>query len=69
MKTKRRKPTNKDFQRVIQRLGIDMMGMRAQIGAVADVLSDYLDFTGKRKEFEKFAMKRAEKAIDESVED
>lgn len=63
MKTKKRKPTNKDFQRVIQRLGIDIMGLRAQIGAIADVLSNYLDFTGKRKEFEEFATKRAEEAI------
>tara|TARA_Y100001938_G_scaffold150561_1_gene242079 strand:- start:7328 stop:7543 length:216 start_codon:yes stop_codon:yes gene_type:complete len=60
LKTKRTKPTNKDFQRVIQRLGFDVMAIKSQVGTITEFLTDYLDFTGTKDAFDKFIKEKVE---------
>jgi arylamine N-acetyltransferase len=68
MKTKRKKPTNKDFQRVIQSLGFDVMQLRAQVMSVSEILSDYLDFKEDKNAFQAYVEKKVESEL-EPVED
>ena len=51
MKTKKTKPGNKDFQRMIQTLGFDLMNMRMQINALGGMVADFVEFTGKKEAF------------------
>ena len=51
MKTKKTKPGNKDFQRMIQPLGFDLMNMRMQINALSGMVADFVEFTGKKEAF------------------
>ena len=51
MKTKKTKPGNKDFQRMIQTLGFDLMNMRMQINALSGMVADFVEFTGKKEAF------------------
>ena len=51
MKTKKTKPGNKDFQRMIQTLGFDLMNMRMQINALGGMFADFVEFTGKKDAF------------------
>ena len=51
MKIKKTKPGNKDFQRMIQTLGFDLMNMRMQINALGGMVADFVEFTGKKEAF------------------
>jgi len=51
MNTKKTKPGNKDFQRMIQTLGFDLMNMRMQINALGGMVADFVEFTGKKEAF------------------
>ena len=64
MKTKKAKPTNKDFQRVVQNMGMDIFVLRTQLNALSEIVSDYLDFTDTRKSFEEFLKERTEKTLE-----
>ena len=47
MKIKKTKPGNKDFQRMIQTLGFDLMNMRMQINALGGMFADFVEFMKK----------------------
>jgi len=51
MKTKKTKPGNKEFQRIIQTLGFDLMNLRIQINALGGMFADFVEFTGKKDAF------------------
>jgi len=51
MKTGKTKPGNKDFQRMIQTLGFDLMNLKMQINALGGMFSDFVEFTGKKDAF------------------
>ena len=61
MKIKKTKPGNKDFQRMIQTLGFDLMNMRIQINALGGMFADFVEFTGKKDAF----LKHMEKLVSE----
>ena len=66
MKTKKTKPGNKDFQRMIQTLGFDLMNMRMQINALGGMFADFVEFTGKKDAFLKHMEKlEAEREAEE----
>ena len=52
MKIKRnKKPTSKDFQKVIQEMQYKMMATQSQVNTLTEVFSDFLDFTNKKPKF------------------
>ena len=51
MKTGKTKPGNKDFQRMIQTLGFDLMNLKMQINALGGMVADFVEFTGKKDAF------------------
>ena len=70
MKTKKPKPGNKDFQRMIQTLGFDLMNMRMQINALGGMVADFVEFTGKKEAFLKHMEEvEAEREAKELVKD
>ena len=70
MKTKKTKPGNKDFQRMIQTLGFDLMNMRMQINALGGMFADFVEFTGKKEAFLKHMEEvEAEREAKELVKD
>ena len=70
MKTKKTKPGNKDFQRMIQTLGFDLMNMRMQINALGGMVADFVEFTGKKEAFLKHMEEvEAEREAEELVKD
>jgi hypothetical protein len=70
MKTRKTKPGNKDFQRMIQTLGFDLMNMRMQINALGGMFADFVEFTGKKDAFLKHMEElEAEREATESIKD
>ena len=70
MKTKKTKPGNKDFQRMIQTLGFDLMNMRMQINALGGMVADFVEFMDKKDAFLKYMEKvEAEREAAESIKD
>ena len=70
MKTKKTKPGNKDFQRMIQTVGFDLMNMRMQINALGGMVADFVEFTGKKEAFLKHMEEvEAEREAKELVKD
>jgi len=66
MKTKKTKPGNKDFQRMIQTLGFDLMNMRMQINALGGMFADFVEFMKKKDAFLKYMEKiEAEREAEE----
>ena len=52
MKQKRsKKPTSKDFQKVIQEMQYRMMATQSQLNSLTEIFSDFLDFTNKKPKF------------------
>ena len=70
MKTKKTRPGNKDFQRMIQTLGFDLMSLRVQINALGGMFADFVEFTGKKDAFLKHMEElEAEREAEELVKD
>jgi hypothetical protein len=70
MKTKKTRPGNKDFQRMIQTLGFDLMSLRVQINALGGMVADFVEFTGKKEAFLKHMEEiEAEREAEELVKD
>ena len=70
MKTKKTKPGNKDFQRMIQTLGFDLMNMRMQINALGGMFADFVEFMKKKDAFLKYMEKiEAEREAEELAKD
>ena len=70
MKTKKTKPGNKDFQRMIQTLGFDLMNMRMQINALGGMVADFVEFMKKKDAFLKYMEKiEAEREAEELAKD
>ena len=70
MKTKKTRPGNKDFQRMIQTLGFDLMSLRVQINALGGMVADFVEFTGKKDAFLKNMEEiEAESEAEELVKD
>jgi len=66
MKIKKTKPGNKDFQRMIQTLGFDLMNMRMQINALGGMFADFVEFMKKKDAFLKYMEKiEAEREAEE----
>ena len=52
MKIKRnRKPTNKDFQKVIQEMQYRILATQSQVDTLTEIFSDFLDFANKKPKF------------------
>ena len=70
MKTKKTKPGNKDFQRMIQTLGFDLMNLRIQTNALGGMFADFVEFMKKKDAFLKYMEKiEAEREAAESSKD
>ena len=70
MKTKKTKPGNKDFQRMIQTLGFDLMNLRIQINALGGMFADFVEFMKKKDAFLKYMEKiEAEREAEELAKD
>lgn len=70
MKTKKTKPGNKEFQRMIQTLGFDLMNLRIQINALGGMFADFVEFTGKKDAFlEHMEKLEAEREAEELAKD
>ena len=70
MKIKKTKPGNKDFQRMIQTLGFDLMNMRIQINALGGMFADFVEFMEKKDDFLKYMEKiEAEREAEELAKD
>ena len=68
MKQKRnRKPTNKDFQQVIQDLQYRLMAIQSQLHSLTEIFSDFLDYTHNKDKFMKYLKAKAEKDAPGSV--
>ena len=70
MKTKKTKPGNKDFQRMIQTLGFDLMNLRMQINALGGMFADFVEFMKKKDAFLKYMEEvEAEREAAELIKD
>ena len=70
MKIKRnRKPTNKDFQKVIQEMQYRMMATQSQLNSLTEVFSDFLDFTNKKPKFMEYLKSKLKQKNPGSVEE
>ena len=64
----RRKPTNKDFQKVIQELQYRLMSIQSQVNALTEIFSDFLDYTHNKPKFMDYLKAKVEKETPGSVE-
>ena len=65
---KSKKPTNKDFQRVIQELHLRLMSTQSQLDTLTKIFSDFLEFTHKKHKFVEYLKAQEAKAVPGSVE-
>ena len=69
MKIKRnKKPTNKDFQRVIQDMQYRMMATQSQLNSITEIFSDFLEFTNKKPKFMEYLESKQKQNKPGSVE-
>ena len=65
---KNKKPTNKDFQRVIQELHLRLMSTQSQLDTLTKIFSDFLEFTHKKHKFVEYLKAQEAKIVPGSVE-
>ena len=66
---KNKKPTNKDFQKVIQEMQYKMMATQSQVNTLTEVFSDFLDFTNKKPKFVEYLKAKQKQNKPGSVEE
>jgi predicted membrane chloride channel (bestrophin family) len=64
----RRKPTNKDFQKVIQELQYRLMSIQSQVNALTEIFSDFLDYTHNKPKFIEYLKTKVKKEEPGSIE-
>jgi len=64
-----KKPTNKDFQKVIQEMQYRMMATQSQVNTLTEVFSDFLDFTNKKPKFVEYLKSKQKQNKPGSVKD
>ena len=63
----RRKPTNKELQKVIQDIQYRLMATHSQVNALTEIFSDFLDYTNKKPKFMEYLNNKVEKDAPGSV--
>ena len=64
-----KKPTNKDFQKVIQDMQYRMMATQSQLNSLTEIFSDFLDFTNKKPKFMEYLKSKLKQNKPGSVEE
>ena len=64
-----KKPTNKDFQKVIQEMQYKMMATQSQVNTLTEVFSDFLDFTNKKPKFVEYLKSKLKQKNPGSVQE